>query len=166
LKQCRCPHCGATGTLNAHSKLYGNNLDDPAGRSLRGQRALCSDRGRRGGCGRTVPFFLSGVLPRHTLNASLFWQVLQKLPGSSSLQSAVQGLPKSSMALESFRGACRRLRRRLDALRTVLCGAQAPPPSSQRVPLHQTLEHLQAVFPQSTCVLADYQYRFGQPFMG
>jgi len=106
------------------------------------------------------------VLPRHTLNASLFWQVLQKLPGGSSLQSAVEGLRKSPMALESFRGACRRLRRRLDAWRTVLCGAQAPPPSSQRVPLHQTLEHLQAVFPQSTSVLADYQFRFGQPFMG
>lgn len=146
--------------------MYGNDLDDPAGNSLRGQRVFCSSRGRRGGCGRTVSLFLCEVLPRHTLNAPLFWRVLQKLSGGASLQSVVEGLPKLPMALESIRGACRRLRRRLDALRTVLCGAQAPPPSHQRMPLHQTIEHLQAVFPQSTSVLADYQYRFGQPFMG
>ena len=113
-----------------------------------------------------MSIFLCEVLPRHTLSAPLFWRVLKGMLGGASLQSVVQELPKLPMALESFRGACRRLRRRLDALRTVLCGAQAPPPSNQRLPLLQTLEHLQAVFPQSTNVLADYQYHFGQPFMG
>ena len=166
LKQCRCPHCGRAGTLNRHSRLQGNALDDPAGQSLRGQRAYCSRRGRRGGCGRTVSLFLSGVLPRHTLNAPLLWRVLRGVLGGASLQSVAQGLPKLPMALESLRGACRRLRRRLDAVRTVLCGAQAPPLSTRREPLHQTLEHLQAVFPHSTTVLEDYQCRFAQPFMG
>ena len=74
-----------------------------------------------------MSLFLSGVLPRHTLNAPLLWRVLRGVLGGASLQSVAQGLPKLPMALESLRGACRRLRRRLDAVRTVLCGAQAPP---------------------------------------
>jgi hypothetical protein len=33
---------------------------------VRGQRAFCSDRGQRGGCGRTVSLFLAVMLPRHS----------------------------------------------------------------------------------------------------
>ena len=56
-----CPFCRRCGTLNRHSFLYGNALDSPNGRELRGQRFLCCPRGRRGGCGRTFPVFLAGV---------------------------------------------------------------------------------------------------------
>lgn len=152
-----------TGTLNRHSKLHGNDLADPAGESFRGQRTFCSNRGQRGGCGRTVSIFLCNVLPRHTLTAALLWQVLRSLLRGMSLQSAAQALP---LAVDTFRGACRRLRHRLDAVRTVLCGAQAPPRSAHQLPLLQTLEHLQALFPQSACPLEDYQSRFQQPWMG
>jgi hypothetical protein len=33
----------------------------------------CSNRGLRGGCGRTFAFFLADILPRHTLTAALVW---------------------------------------------------------------------------------------------
>lgn len=152
-----------TGALNRHSKLHGNDLADPAGKSFRGQRAFCSNRARRGGCGRTVSIFLHRVLPRHTLTAALFWQVLRAMLGGASLQSAAQALP---LAVDTFRGACRRLRGRLDAVRTALCGAQRPAPSNQALPLRQTLEHLQAVFPHSAVPFEDYQSRFQLPLMG
>ncbi len=65
LKGFGCPFCGASETLNCHSKLYGNDPDGSEdGRMERGQRVWCSNRGRRGGCGRSFPIFLAGVLPR------------------------------------------------------------------------------------------------------
>ncbi len=153
-----------TGTLNRHSKLRGNNLEDPAEETFRGQRVFCSNRGRRPGCGRTIPLFLSSVIPRHTLTAPLLWLVLLRLLAGASLQSAAQALP---MPAESLRGACRRLRRLLDAVRTALCRVTKPPGnSSHSLPLLQTIEHLQAVFAQSDCPLQEYQLRFQKPLMG
>ena len=66
LKEFGCPFCGASETLNRHSKLYGNQVDGSQdGRIQRGQRVWCSNRGQRGGCGRSFSLFLAGVLPRH-----------------------------------------------------------------------------------------------------
>ena len=68
LKQLRCPGCGAAETLNRHSKLYGNDphASDGQAQGQRGQRVWCSNRGQRGGCGRTVSLFLAVMLPRHS----------------------------------------------------------------------------------------------------
>ena len=127
----------------------------------------CSNRGRRRGCGRTAPVFLAGVLPRHTLSAPLFWQVLLGLLRGESLPAAARGVP---MALESVRGACRRLARRLDAVRASLCARQTPAAGcGLQTPLLQTLEHLRAVFPEAgagACPLARYQAEFQKPLMG
>jgi hypothetical protein len=110
-----------------------------------------------------VSIFFSGVLPRHTLSAALLWQVLRAMLGGMSIHAAAQGL---ALTLEAFYGACRRVRRRLDALRAALCQRQQPPPSKQPLPLLQTFEHLQSVFKQSNCPLEDYQLLFQQPLMG
>lgn len=56
LKQTRCPHCHAHGTLNRHGVLYGfdDTNDGNPQRTLRAPRIFCSKRRQsRPGCGRT-----------------------------------------------------------------------------------------------------------------
>jgi len=108
LKQHCCPVCGATETLNCHSKLYGNDPASTAGGQIqRGQRVWCCPRGQRGGCGKSFPIFLAEVLPRHTVPASALWSLLERLRQGGSIQAALPalGLP---FALECYGPRCRR----------------------------------------------------------
>jgi hypothetical protein len=61
-------------------------------RAVRGQRVFCSNRGSRGGCGRTFSFFLAEILPRHTFTASWLWQWLIQWLAGASLKAAVEKL--------------------------------------------------------------------------
>ena len=101
LKQQRCPRCGQAETLNRHSVLRGKDPDQPGGQCLRGQRVFCSNRGRRGGCGRTFSLMLAEVLPRHTFTASLLWKWLAELLAGLSLKAATERL-RLPFALESM----------------------------------------------------------------
>jgi hypothetical protein len=165
LKQLSCPHCDQSQSLNRHSVLYGNDPFDCAKERVRGQRVFCSNRGQRGGCGRTFSVFLAEVLPRHTLTASLVWQCLLKLLAGLSLKAAAEKL-RLPFALETVYRLRRSLRHGLDLLRTRLCREQTPPGSAHPDPLLQTVEHLQVVFPRSGCPPADFQLRFQRPFLG
>ena len=160
-----CPHCQRVGFLNRHSRLRGNDPDTSNQHCLRGQRVFCCNRGQRGGCGRTFSFFLPEVLPRHTLTASLLWQLLIRLLAGVSVKAAVESM-RESFALETFYRLRRKLHLRLDSLRTLLCREQAPPKSAQVDPLLQTAEHLQAVFRANRCPPASFQLHFQQPFLG
>lgn len=151
--------------MNRHSRSLGNDPSATDGQTCRGQRVFCSNRGQRGGCGRTFCFFLAEVLPRHTLTASLVWPWLVKLLAELSFKAAVEKL-RLPFALETMYRLRRRLCRRLDSLRTRLCREQTPPVSVQTDPLQQTVEHLQLVFPRSACPPADFQLQFQQPFLG
>lgn len=131
----------------------------------RGQRVYCSQRGVRGGCGRTFSLFRAEVLPRHTITGALLWPWLVRLLAGFSLKATTerQRLP---FALETGYRVHRRLRRGLDRVRTVLCRAQGPPASRQSDPLLQTVEHLQAVFRDDACPVAAFQRQFQCPFLG
>ncbi len=126
---------------------------------------FCSNRGRRGGCGRTFSLCLAEVLPRHTFTASLLWQLLVRLLAGASLKAAAEKL-RLPFALESVYRLRRQLRQRLDLIRARLCREQAPPASAQSDPLLQTVEHLQAVFPRNECAPVAFQLRFQHPFLG
>ena len=165
LKQSSCPHCGCTGTLNRHSHARGNDPAAADGQTIRGQRVFCSNRGQRGGCGRTFMLCLAEILPRHTLTAPLVWPWLVKLLAGLSLKAAVEKL-RLPFALETLYRLRRKLSQRLDPLRTRLCREQKPPVSGHADPLLQTVEHLQAVFPCSPCPPADFQLHFQHPFLG
>lgn len=153
------------GALNRHSRAFGNDALSASGRVLRGQRVYCSNRGKRGGCGRTFLISLAQVLPRYTMPAQLLWQWLLCLLEGASLKAAAESL-RLPFVLETFYRAHRKLRRQLDRLRTRLCRQQEPPMSARSNPLHQSLEHLQALFNGSSCPPADFQLRFQQPFFG
>jgi hypothetical protein len=126
---------------------------------------FCSNRGQRGGCGRTFSIFLAEVLPRHTFTASLLWQLLVRLLAGGSLQAAAEKL-RLPFALETVYRLRRKLRQKLDLIRARLCRQQAPPASAQTDALLQTVEHLQAVFPGSECAPAAFQLHFQHPFCG
>jgi hypothetical protein len=151
--------------LNRHSVLQGNDLDQPGGQSVRGQRVFCSDRGKRGGCGRTFSVMLADVLPRHTFTASRVWSWLVELLAGLSGKAAAEKL-RLPFALESVYRLRRRLRQRLDGLRAKLCREQPPPTSGQADPLLHTVEHLRAVFSGPTCPPFAFQLHFQQPFLG
>ena len=168
LKQQRCPHCGCAESLNRHSKLYGNDPANPGSQAERGQRVFCSDRGQRGGCGRTFSIFLAEVLPRHTVRAGVVSRLLKELLAGSSIKAAVEKLPQncSGFGLETLYHSLARLRGRLDAVRSWLCRRQAAPESSQSEPLLQTAEHLQRVFPEALCPVSEFQVVFQEPLLG
>jgi hypothetical protein len=153
------------GALNRHSRSLGNDPNTPAGQACRGQRVFCSNRGQRGGCGRTFLLCLAAVLPRYTLTASLVWQWLVKVLAGLSLKAAAEKL-RLPFALETLYRLRRKLRQRQDHLRIRLCRQQKPPASSHTDPLLQTVEHLREVFPRSECPPVDFQLHFQHPFLG
>jgi hypothetical protein len=165
LKQQRCPRCERVETLNRHSFLRGNDPARAGAQWVRGQRVFCSNRGQRGGCGKTFSLLLAEVLPRHTLTASLVWRWLSELLAGLSLKAAAEKL-HLPFALESMYRLGRRLRRRLDDWRARLCRAQPPPASTQTAPLLHSVEHLRAVFTAEGCPSAAFQLRFQHPFLG
>lgn len=132
---------------------------------MRGQRVYCSNRGQRGGCGRTFSLVLADILPRHTLTASLVWRWLVEVLAGFSFKAAAEKL-RLPFALETVYRLRRGLRRGLDLIRTRLCREQSPPVSGQTDPLLQTVEHLRAVFPGSGCPPAEFQLHFQRPFLG
>jgi hypothetical protein len=165
LKQHRCPECGATETLNCHSKLYGKDPDSREGGLIqRGQRMWCCNRGQRGGCGRTFSVFVAQVLPRHTMGASALWSLLKGLVEGGSIKGTFEAL-RLPFALESAYHLLHRVRERLTNLRAVLCREQKPPTSSQIDPLLQTVEHLRHLFARSDCPTAEFQLHFQRPLL-
>jgi hypothetical protein len=149
--------------------LRGNDPVAVAGQIVRGQRVFCSDRGQRGGCGKTFPLFLVGILPRHTFNAALLWALLQKLLGGATIKAAAETL-RLPFSLEAVYGIVRRCRQRLAVVRSYLSREAPAPVSGQTDPLGQTLEHLQQIFAPVTAptgdALAAYQRHFQRPFLG
>jgi hypothetical protein len=132
---------------------------------LRGQRVFCSNRGQRGGCGRSFPVFLAEVFPRHTVKGPLLWPFLVQLLTGRSIKSCAERL-RLPFALETLYHLLQRLRRRLEVIRSCLCRRQPAPASLQVAPLGQTVEHLQAAFATGSCPLADFQQQFGAAFLG
>jgi hypothetical protein len=132
---------------------------------LRGQRVFCSDRGQRGGCGRTFSIWSAEILPRHTFTAPSLWQLLSRLVGGSSIKGAFEALPSLPFALETCYHVLERLRQRLSVVRCLLCREQKSPSSAQTDPLLQTVEHLRRVFPKSPCPLVDFQLQFQRPLL-
>lgn len=151
--------------MNRHSFLQGNDPAATDGCLRRGQRVFCSNRGQRGGCGRTFSICFADILPRHTVSATLLWKLLGQMLAGVSAKAAAQSL-RLPFVLETLYHLLHRLRQRLDAVRSFLCRQQKPPASSQSDPLLQTAEHLQAVFSKSLCPISAFQQLFQQPLLG
>ena len=130
---------------------------------MRGQRVFCSNRDKRRGCGQTFPIFLADVLPRHTVTAPVLWTFILALLAGHSLKEAAENLP---LALETFYGLRRKMRIKLDILRTRLLGSRSPPKSARSNPLLATFELLSTAFAGSACPIAVFALRFQGSFLG
>jgi hypothetical protein len=127
---------------------------------------FCSNRGRRGGCGRSFALFLAEVLPRHSVTSSILARLLIALLAGAAIKAAAEA-QRAPFALETFYRLVRRLRGRLDVVRTCLHRTQPAPDSRQADTLAQTTEHLLAVFPVAVGgVVAAFQLCFQCPLLG
>lgn len=109
--------------------------------------------------------FFADVLPRHSVTASLLARLLAARLSGAALKSAAEAL-RAPFALETFYRLIRRLRGRLDAVRTCLCADRLPPAGGHPDPLLQTVAHLQAAFAGESTAVAAFQQRFQRPFLG
>ena len=83
-----------------------------------------------------------------------------------SLKAAAEKV-RLPFALETIYQLRRRLRQgRWTKCERGLCREQSPPVNTHTDPLMQTVEHLQAVFPDSACPLVAFQLHFQRPFLG
>lgn len=138
-KAWRCPHCGRHGTLNGHGALRGCGEESAGKDALRGRRFFCSNRGRRGGCGRTFSVWLAGVIAGATVRSVELWRFYQARFRRSSVFAAWESL-RSRFSVETAGRWWRRWHRGQFQLRELLCRQRAPPPEGD-LP-----GHLAAVF--------------------
>jgi len=165
LKQTRCAHCQRIGTLNRHDRLKGSDPAEASKQMLRGRRVYCSNRGQRGGCGRTMRIVFAWILPRHTVKAGMLAGLLKHLGSGGSIKSAWER-SRLPLQLQSIYQLVQRFRERLSAVRSALLSRCPPPASLDSDPLLQTAEHLRCAFPSEKCPVAAYQYAFQSPIMG
>jgi hypothetical protein len=161
LKARRCPFCGKVGTLNFHSLLKGNHPCSASGRCWRGQRIFCSNRGHRGGCGKTFPVFFAHIIPRHTFAAPLLWAIMT-LTALTRLISIKAAWEQSGhrLSLDGFYHLLQRLRHRLATWRSALCRLITPPAGCHVDPFKQTIEHFHVAFAFGKNALSAFQMRF------
>ena len=134
-KQWMCPHCGRSGTINGHGLLRGGAEKSPGKDALRGRRFLCSDRGRRSGCGRTFSVFLAQVIAKASVRTGALWRFCHaRLSGQGVL--AAWELARSGFSLESAYRWWRRWRSAEPALRTHLWRGREPPEALGEAIIH------------------------------
>jgi hypothetical protein len=161
LKQTRCPHCHACGTLNRHGVLYGfdDTNDDNPQRTLRARRIFCSNRKNRPGCGRTFSIWLAHKIRRFSLSTHTLLTFLQHaVTGTLANACKAVDYPRSE---RTFQRIWKQFDRAQSRIRTALLGRGPPPEfaaaSARRPEAAQVLAHLQASFPNTDCPIAAFQ---------
>jgi hypothetical protein len=121
-----CPHCRRHGNLNRHGALRGLSETGEGKDSVRGWRFLCSDRGRRGGCGRSFSVLLSTVIAGATVRSPELWRFTLAKLGGASVLLAWERL-RSRFSLEAAYSWWKRWERGQFGVRAVLARGRGPP---------------------------------------
>jgi hypothetical protein len=159
LKQTRCPHCHAIGTLNRHGVLTGFDDGNPQ-QTLRARRILCSKRRQSWpGCGRTFSIWLAHKIRRFSLSTRTLLTFLQHaVTGTLANACKAVDYPRSE---RTFQRIWKRFDRAQSRIRTALLGRGPPPEfaaaSARRPAAAQVLAHLQASFPNTDCPITAFQ---------
>lgn len=158
LKLMVCPYCGAVNRLIRNGKLRGC---DPHGYGnasiIRGQRILCSSRGKNKGCGRSLTIYFKWIIPGFTVDAHILWMLLDFLRRHSEVHQAWLRVSRYF----SLSSACRwwrRLVRNQTYVRAQLWRVCPPPDCASPEPKDQFLEHLHRAFGEDP--LAGFQLHF------
>ncbi|MFO0570253.1 MAG: hypothetical protein U0263_31720 [Polyangiaceae bacterium] len=144
IKLAACPHCRQVGTLIGHGVLRGY-AERSSASVVRGRRILCSNRGRRPGCGRTFSVLLSTVVPGFVVRTLTLWCFAKAVLSGLSRRSAWLCEAGASLALSSGYRLWRRLSAAQSALRSRLWREAPAPSSSAHEPLAQLVAHLAMV---------------------
>ena len=157
-KQMACPHCRRTGMVVGHGLLMGY-AEHGSELVVRGRRLLCSRRFRRSGCGRTFSVLLATVLANFVVRTGTMSRLLEFVVGGlcrkAAWERAVPGL-----TMRSGYRLWARLLAVQSRLRTVLCGAEPPPATTDVRPVAQMLAHMRQILGGTDCVLAGFQLAF------
>lgn len=143
--------------LVGHGRLFGYG-ERTSCREVRGQRVLCSNRRRRGGCGRTFTLWLASVVPRLTVRAVTIFALLAAM--ADGVPCARAWRAASCMTLRTGYRIKTRLALAGPAMRTALLSRAPPPTTSDPSPYAQLLAHLQAALGPRIDSFSHYQLSF------
>jgi hypothetical protein len=143
--------------LVGHGRLFGYG-ERTSCREVRGQRVLCSNRRRRGGCGGTFTLWLASVVPRLSVRAATIFALLAALADGVSCARAWRAA--SCMTLRTGYRTKARLALAGPAIRTALLSRAPPPTTNNPSPYAQLLAHLHAVLGPQTDSFSHYQLHF------
>lgn len=163
LKQMPCPFCGLVGYLIGHGYLCGCGPEGEEG-AVRGGRVLCSNRNRRGGCGRTFSVMLSWVLRHSPVSTQRAWRFLQNAAKGQSLAAAWRRSGQAVTVSTGYRFWKRWLKSQVRLRSLLFDWSGSEPVGAQGDFLAATLEHLEAAFASADCPISAFQEHFQQPF--
>ena len=135
-----CPHCGRAGNLVGHGFLRGYD-ERSSEKVTRGRRILCSCRGRKRGCGKTVSTLLTCFVERCTALAATLWVLFSGLADGLSVERAAKEA-KFPLDMRSAYRVAVRLKKQALTWRSWLSSRVAAPKSVSVHPRAQLREHL------------------------
>ena len=163
LKSMQCPHCGRVGFLVCHGCLKGFSAMDH-NTVCRGWRFFCSNRYRRGGCGRTYSVLLSEFIRGFIVTTHLLWQLLVAVGNGQTVRKAWLSIAPV-FCMESGHRLWRRLLNSQSRLKTRLCRERPPPNCNTAEPMLQPAAHFTTVFPLSSCPFTQFQSAFQESLL-
>ena len=165
-----CPHCKKQGYLVSHGNLCGYSICGQF-QEKRGKRILCSNRGRKSGCGKTFSILLFSKLRGRLVSTRLLWIFLSVylLAGLSLRTAWTQAMlsqgakfcPSTGYKLRDRFGRAQSL------LRVKLCQTHPPPShlAADQSAFGETIGHLRSLFPQSEDPIEAFQSYFQSGFL-
>ena len=135
-------------------------------RVVRGRRLLCSQRGRRSGCGRTFSLRIASVIAGFTVRTGTLSRLLLAVVGGSCIKAAWEHHVSSGLTLGSGYRLWRRLVLAQSHLRSALCRLGPPPSCAHSQPLAQLASHLQQTLGSTACLFAAFQLTLQRPLFG
>ncbi len=163
LKLSQCPACGRVGFLICHGFLKGYSTVGQD-RIVRGRRFFCSNRFRKGGCGKTFSVFLADMLLGFIVTTGILWNFLLGIEADRSPKAAWESAA-GNFSIESGYRLLRRLRESQSHLRTFLLKERPPPECDSDNSLVQLIAHFKTVFPLDACPFTQFQIHFQEALL-
>jgi hypothetical protein len=156
LKLYQCPVCLHIGFFILHGFLYGYGNNSQEQNCKRGHRVYCSNRNLKGGCGHTCCILYAVFIRNKILPLSEIWNFIKAIVYGNSFREA------SFHSGIRYSTSTRYLLLRLFDLnqphmRSYLYKQSKPPAIDIDNTRMQTIKHIENVFSDSPCPLADFQ---------
>jgi hypothetical protein len=146
--------------------LYGYAENDECRRSCRGRRVFCNNRKtRHNGCGHTFSVYVADKLKRLRLSARTLWTFVLLVVSLGNKAEALRKL-NSDFSISSAYRLWKRFVGSQSHVRTALAKRCAPPKLPRaRLPVEQTIAHLEAAFPRESCPIVAFQHQLQVAFL-